>query len=226
MITLSCDVGTSSVRVAIFEYLNESTLNTSPLAVATRPLTIYNRKSDFYEQKSSEIWDLFCQCAEECLTESGLKEVKNEKCSIDAVAFSATCSLVIVEDVGDEPDVIMWLDHRAKQEAELITATRHNVLKQFGGVCSPEFSLSKLVWLFRNQRKRFDSAKAFMELPDWLTYRCSKYFGTPEAFPRSLCCVTCKWGYDSVNNNWPSDLFETLGKISDLFIRKLFIVLF
>lgn len=214
MITLTCDVGTGSVRVAIFEYLPPSRLKIEPLAIESHALTIYNRKPDFYEQKSTEIWSAFCQCASRCLAKANLDQLQNGNyCPIDAIAFTATCSLVIVGDNGDdEPDVIMWMDHRAKHEAHVISESNHSVLNQFGGVCSPEFSLSKLFWLFRNQRKRFETAQAFMELPDWLTYRCSQFWGNPEEFPRSLCSVTCKWGYDAINHRWPEDLFQSLGK--------------
>lgn len=223
MKTLCCDVGSGSVRVAIIEYGPDNTLKTTPLAVATEPLTIYNKRTDFYEQSTEEIWLAFCKCVAICLQKTGLASVNsNESFPIDSIAFSATCSFVIVEDKSnDNPlDVIMWMDHRAKNEAKIINQTGHEVLNQFGGTCSPEFSLAKLFWLFNNDRARFDAAKAFMELSDWMTYRCSHYFGTPRLFPRSLCCVTCKWGYDSINGNWRDDLFEQIGSIDVIHWKK------
>ncbi|KAI2796453.1 hypothetical protein RDWZM_000084 [Blomia tropicalis] len=215
MKTLCCDIGSGSIRVAIIEYSPENVLKTKPLSIAIRPLKIYNRKTDFYEQKTSEIWTAFQQCTSECLEKSGLSFVSNISAfTIDAIAFSATCSLVIVDGTNvknDECDVIMWMDHRAKHEASIINQSKNEVLTQFGGVCSPEFSLSKLYWLYRNDKSRFDSANAFMELSDWITYRCSQYYGSPEKFPRSLCCVTCKWGYDANHHKWREDLFNQLG---------------
>ena len=218
MKTLCCDIGSGSLRVAIIEYEDECVLKTKPLAVATEPLTIFNNRIDFYEQSTEQIWSAFCKCTTQCLSQTGLRLVESIKhFPIDAIAVSATCSLVIIEDrdIQDgEFDVIMWMDHRAKEEAKIINQSKNEVLNQFGGTCSPEFSLAKLFWLFRNDRHRFDSAQAFMELSDWLTYRCSEYFGKPELFPRSLCCVTCKWGYDSINGKWRGDLFEQIGIIN------------
>ena len=69
----------------------------------------------------------------------------------------------------------MWMDHRAVEEAKLITATQHAVVEQFGGTCSPEFSLSKLLWIKRRKPLRFENAIGFMELPDWLSWRCSTF---------------------------------------------------
>lgn len=90
---------------------------------------------------------------------------------------------------------------------------KHEVLQQLGGICSPEFSLSKLLWLKRNQSDRFDNAIAFMELPDWLSWKCSQYTGKDslKLFSRSVNCVTSKWGYDSERNRWRDDLFQQIG---------------
>mgnify|MGYP002649724821 CR=1 FL=1 len=122
MKTLCVDVGSGSVRCAIFEYSSSNVLQTKPLAVKTMPLPVYNRKPDYFEQKTSDIWSAFCQCTAECLKASGLSVnlSENDSFPIDAVAFSATCSLVIVEeprhqqnhDDAEQCDVIMWMDHR------------------------------------------------------------------------------------------------------------------
>ncbi|XP_027203661.2 FGGY carbohydrate kinase domain-containing protein [Dermatophagoides pteronyssinus] len=224
MLTLCCDVGSGSVRVAIFEF-NNYHLNSKPLAVSTHPLIIYNRKKNFYEQKSSEIWQAFCMAARDCCKQIKLNRIP---LVIDSIGFTATCSLVIITDDHDnrgessnDYDVIMWMDHRALKEAELINQTGHQILEQFGGTCSPEFSLSKLIWIYNNESERFRRTKALMELPDWLSYRCSNQWSKnqPELFPRSLCSVVCKWGFDAENNKWRSDFFEKLGIKFDESIR-------
>lgn len=109
-------------------------------------------------------------------------------------------------------DVIMWMDHRALDEAQTITETRDAVLEQVGGVCSPEFSLAKLVWLRNKQPQRFANAKAFLELPDYLTWRCleSDEFALLNFRP-SNCSLTCKWGFDGEKSKWPQDFYERVG---------------
>lgn len=108
-----------------------------------------------------------------------------------------------------ENNVFMWMDHRAIKEAADITNTKNAVLEQMGGTCSVEFSLAKLFWLFRNRKDRFEKATAFMELPDFFAWKCSDL--TPKDYPRSVCSVVCKWGYDAVNKRWRDDLFTILG---------------
>lgn len=107
----------------------------------------------------------------------------------------------------------MWMDHRAVEQAKFITATQHSVIEQFGGTCSPEFSLSKLLWIKKYQPLRFENAIGFMELPDWLSWRCSTFFNSysVKTFPRSICSVVCKWGFDAEKHKWRDDLFELIG---------------
>lgn len=138
MKALCCDIGSGSVRVAIFEYSPENVLQTKPLAVSTALLTIYNKQVDLYEQKTEEIWEAFCKCTSECLLKSGLHLVGNDSFPIDAVAFSATCSMVIVEETKRECDIVMWMDHRVRKIqknfsriAPIINKALFQIIRQF-----------------------------------------------------------------------------------------------
>lgn len=48
-----------------------------------------------------------------------------------------------------EPDqnVIMWLDHRASEQATFINEKKHSILLQYGGSISLEQNPSKILWL-------------------------------------------------------------------------------
>ena len=41
----------------------------------------------------------------------------------------------------------MWMDHRAKCQADAINATNHPVLQYVGGKVSLEMQMPKLLWL-------------------------------------------------------------------------------
>ncbi|RWS16941.1 FGGY carbohydrate kinase domain-containing-like protein [Dinothrombium tinctorium] len=204
------DVGSNSVRVAI---INVNAANICRvLCTTTKEITVYNRKPLYYEQKTSEIWDAQC-----------LQSVHLDFRTIDAIAFTATCSLVIVEESSNLNDVIMWMDHRAIREAERITESDCKILNNFGTICSPEFSISKMLWLQNNHRERFAEAIAFFELPDWLCWRATRTNATTcDQFPRSVCCTTCKWGFDSESGQWPNDIFSILnGDYADDIKRRI-----
>jgi len=105
----------------------------------------------------------------------------------------------------------MWMDHRALVEASAITESKHSVLDQVGGVCSPEFSMAKLLWLKNNDSERFESASAFLELPDYLTWRCVTKGVSLDTFKPSNCSLTCKWGYNGEQKQWPTEFYNTIG---------------
>lgn len=203
MNTIAVDVGTTSVRLAIISFRGEGARESHVLASHKRDID-HRQDGNQFEQSSRHIWAAICECSQECLRKSNVSSD-----SIKSIAFSATCSLVIEGDDGNlENDIIMWMDHRSILQAQKITASGSKVLNQFGGVCSPEFSLSKLVWLKENEPERFSSATGFFELPDWLVYRCIG--DNPSKSARSLCSLVCKWGYD-FDSKRHCDIIESLG---------------
>lgn len=59
---------------------------------------------------------------------------------------------LIIEFVGvnvevSDHNVILWMDHRALDQAKRINETNHRVLRNVGGIISPEMQLPKLLWL-------------------------------------------------------------------------------
>lgn len=48
---------------------------------------------------------------------------------------------------NNEANIIVWMDHRASNEADAINATKHSILATVGGTMSLEMQLPKLLWL-------------------------------------------------------------------------------
>lgn len=189
MNVIAVDVGTTSVRLAIISFQGQD-FNEVNLLSSHEIETSLHQDGVKFEQNSSEIWRAICECCKMCLSKSKILPK-----FIHGIAFSATCSLVIQQHGSTENDVIMWMDHRAIDEAQVISDSGSKVLEQFGGICSPEFSLSKLLWLKKNQPERLRSAIRILELPDWLVHQCLGLEISDG--PQSLCCVVCKWGFDA-----------------------------
>ncbi|KAF9582715.1 hypothetical protein BGW38_010858 [Lunasporangiospora selenospora] len=121
-------------------------------------------------------------------------------------------------------NIIMWCDHRAKEQAIRITDTRHPILKHVGGVMSLEMELPKTLWLKDNMPpEKWQSIGRLFDLPDFLTWRA-----TGDYYP-SRCSVVCKWCYKSGDDGsgeqqgWPSDFLRQigLGEIADADCQKL-----
>lgn len=74
-----------------------------------------------------------------------------------------------------EQNVILWMDHRARKEADFINSTKHQVLKYVGGKISLEMETPKILWLKNNLPKEtfWDRKGRFFDLPDFLTWKAT-----------------------------------------------------
>jgi FGGY-family pentulose kinase len=185
---LGVDVGTASVRAALFD------ASGAMHGVGTHPIRIHRPEDDFVEQSSDDIWNA---CASAVRT--ALAEARARPEDVLGIGFDATCSLVAL-DAADRPvtvspsgddawNVIVWMDHRATAFAERINATGHEVLRYVGGGVSPEMQTPKLAWLKANAPASWGRAARFLDLPDFLAYRATG------VDVRSLCTTVCKWTY-------------------------------
>ena len=136
-IFLGIDVGTNSVRVGAFD--QQGTLR----GKSEHPIRIWRPRPDFVEQSSGDIWNATGKATHVCLRTGGIDSE-----SVRGISFDATCSLVALSD-GFEPitvsptkrqnqNIIVWMDHRAIRQAEIINETGPEVLRYVGGRISPE----------------------------------------------------------------------------------------
>uniref|UniRef100_A0A3Q3F6T6 FGGY carbohydrate kinase domain-containing protein n=1 Tax=Labrus bergylta TaxID=56723 RepID=A0A3Q3F6T6_9LABR len=196
------DVGTASVRAALV------TRTGLLKSTAEEPISIWEPQSDHYVQSSTEIWDTVCTV---------VKRVTHsvERSQVRGIGFDATCSLVVldqsfqpvpVDQDGDgQRNVVMWMDHRAEEQAARITNTDHGVLSRVGGVMSPEMQPPKLLWLKENLREScWNKAAHFFDLPDFLSWKATG------SLTRSLCTLVCKWTY-CPPEGWDSSFWTSIG---------------
>lgn len=201
---IGVDVGSGSVRAGIFD------LSGTLLSHVTQKITTTHRSGSRVEQSSQEIWQAVCHCIREALRQSGAAPE-----SVAGIGFDATCSLVVLDKngaplpVSAEGDaaqnIIVWMDHRATEQAERINASQHPVLNYVGGKISPEMETPKILWLKENRREVYENAWQFFDLADFLTWRATGDLA------RSICTVTCKWTWLAHENRWDPDYFRTIG---------------
>ena len=166
------DVGTGSARAGVFDVAGKL------LATAKRPISMHREDGGIAEQSSAEVWQAVCDSVREAVSRAGI-----DPAEVAGIGFDATCSLVVrgPEDetlpVGapDHPerDIIVWMDHRAVEQAERINAGEHAVLKYVGGRISPEMQTPKLLWLSENRPDIYARAEHFFDLTDFLTWKAS-----------------------------------------------------
>ena len=202
---LGIDVGTGSARAALFDGGGKR----HGLGVAE--IRTWREGADIVEQSSDDIWRAVGEAVRAALASGNLDAGR-----IRGVGFDATCSLVVLGE-GDRPlsvsesgdaarNVIVWMDHRAVDQARRINETRHDVLRYVGGVISPEMETPKLLWLAERLPRAFAAASRFFDLPDFLSYRATG------SDTRSLCTVVCKWTYlGHEAGGWRDDYFRRVG---------------
>ncbi|MGX1789904.1 FGGY-family carbohydrate kinase [Bosea sp. NPDC055332] len=201
---IGIDVGTGSARAGIFTRRGEM------LAAAKHDIALYQDGPDIAEQSSADIWRAICTCVREAMGLAGLAPE-----AIGGIGFDATCSLVVLGEGGAplpvgahgdaSRDIIVWMDHRAIEQAERINATRHPVLAYVGGTISPEMETPKLLWLKEHLPQTYKAAWQFFDLADFLTWRASG------SLARSTCTVTCKWTYLAHEGRWDESYFRQIG---------------
>ncbi|KAJ7979490.1 FGGY carbohydrate kinase domain-containing protein [Quillaja saponaria] len=215
---LGVDVGTGSARAGLFDE------NGKLLGSFSSPIQIW-KDGPFIEQSSTDIWHAICAAVKAACS---LAHVSAEE--VKGLGFAATCSLVAVDADGSpvsvswsgdsRRNVIVWMDHRAVQQAERINSCNSPILQYCGGALSPEMQPPKLLWVKENLQESWSMVFRWMDLSDWLSYRAT---GDDT---RSLCTTVCKWTYlghahmqqikdkDSRNMaacGWDDDFWEEIG---------------
>ena len=146
------------------------------------------------------------------LREIGL-QVSLEKCI--GIGFDATCSLVVLNKQGEphrlktdsDSNIVMWMDHRAKQETQGINATQHPCLRFVGNSLSVEAQPGKLLWLKERQGEEWwKGVGHFLDLPDFLT------FAATGSLRRSQCSLVCKWLYQAseTHSGWDDSFWRAI----------------
>ncbi|XP_044076828.1 FGGY carbohydrate kinase domain-containing protein isoform X1 [Siniperca chuatsi] len=196
------DVGTSSVRAALVTRAGLLKSTTE------EPISVWEPQCDHYVQSSTEIWEKCCTVVKR-VTQSV------ERSQVRGIGFDATCSLVVLDqsfrpvpvsqDGDRQRNVVMWMDHRAEEQAARITNGGHRVLSRVGGVMSPEMQPPKLLWLKENLKEScWNKAAHFFDLPDFLSWKATG------SLTRSLCTLVCKWTY-CPPEGWDASFWTSIG---------------
>lgn len=180
------------------------------LGLAANAIQVWRPAADFVEQSSEDIWAMVCRSVHQALAVAGARAG-----AVQGLGFDATCSLVVLDGqdrpIAVSPDgtnaqnVVVWMDHRAMEQASRINALGHDVLRYVGGTISPEMQTPKLLWLKEHMPESWRRAARFLDLPDFLTYRATG----DDA--RSLCTTVCKWTYLGHEGRWDGSYFRRIG---------------
>ena len=202
-IVAGVDFGTQSVRVAIVD----SERGTLAAAVAEYPVKRDRSDPDFATQSHAAHMEALVLA-----TSAAVREARVKPTDVQAIALDTTGSTVIPVDEHLEPldDYYLWADHRAKEEAALITevARRRQLpaIEFCGGVYSSEWGFAKLLhWLRHNPDRRGRFATALEHCDMVAAVLCG--ITDPTAVPRSVCAMGHKWLWNESLGGLPPEEF-------------------
>ncbi|MFB2563945.1 ribulokinase [Rhizobium sp. IMFF44] len=210
-IVAGVDFGTLSVRVT----LADSEKGSLGTAIAEYPLERRRSDPDLATQSHADHMEALVLA---------MSRVTDE-CDIDpklvrSIAIDTTGSSVLPVDRNMQPlgDYYLWCDHRAKAEAEEITAMAHDMhleaIEWCGGTYSHEWGFAKLLhWLRHNpdQRERFGTAVEHCDMA------AAVLTGVTDSsrIVRSVCAMGHKWMWNTKWGGLPSQAF--LSRVDPLF---------
>ena len=198
---IGVDVGTLSARAGVFDSAGRL------IASARRPIAVWREPGDIVEQSSDDIWSAVTSA---CARRSRRRVCRLRRFAVWASTRPAPWSrstamrvrLSVSPTDAPERDVIVWMDHRAVDDAERINAGRHEALRYVGGKISPEMHAPKLAWLARCKPETMGAAGHFFDLTDFLSFRATG------SLTRSACPATCKFGYLAHENALAGRIFR------------------
>ena len=209
-IVAGVDFGTLSVRVSILDS-ERGRLGT---AVAQYPLHRKREDPDFATQSHADHMRALAEATRAAVQSAGISGDQ-----VAAIALDTTGSSVVPVDARMQPlnEYYLWCDHRAKSEAQEITALAHQekleAIEWCGGVYSHEWGFAKLLhWLRHNPDKRSQFASAF-EHCDMVAATLSG-ITDPKQAKRSVCAMGHKWMWNTKWDGLPPQSF--LSKVDPL----------
>lgn len=199
------DFGTLSVRVTLLNS-ERGRLGT---AAAAYPLHRKREDPDFATQSHADQMRALAEAMRKVLAETGVPAEE-----IAALALDTTGSSVVMVGADLQPldEYYLWCDHRAKREAQEITALAHaeklEAIEWCGGVYSHEWGWAKLLhWLRSNPERRNELVSAFEHCDMVAATLC----GITDArrVKRSACAMGHKWLWNPKWGGFPPESFLT-----------------
>ncbi len=202
-IVAGVDFGTQSVRVAIVD----SEVGQIGSGVAGLPLLRDRSDPDFATQSHDAQMTALVSAMRLALADAGVSGR-----DVLAIALDTTGSSVIPVGEGLVPldDYYLWADHRAKNEAALITEIAHQhglqAIEYCGGVYSSEWGFAKLLHWLRHNRDRRDKLVTALENCDMVAATLCG-ITDPHDVARSVCAMGHKWLWNEQLGGLPPEEF-------------------
>lgn len=190
---LGVDVGTTSLKAVLFDE------NGAALSAAAIDYTLL-ASGDTVELEAETYWRIFQEALAQVCPD-GLP---------DALAIDTQCETLICADEDGTPlmNAIVWLDNRAKKEAEEIEA-HFGRKKIYEATGQPEVTATwpacKLLWIKKNHPEIWDKTRKIFLLEDFFLYKLTGEFVTEKTLQSSSLY------FDINTGGWWTEMLDFIG---------------
>ena len=196
---LGIDVGTQSLRACLFD------LEGLLVAEASAAYPTAQPHPSWVEQDPQDWLHALIQSVAAVVQQSGVPPS-----AIAALSYACTSCTVVALDAAGRPlrKALLWMDERARHEADRITALGHPALRYGGGregKESPQWMIPKALWLAAHEPAVFQAARWIVEQTDFFTFQLTG------RWTASRSNAAAKWHYAAERGGLPVDLLEALG---------------
>ena len=193
---LGLDVGTQSLRAAIIG------LDGRTVALGVEPIATTYPGPAWAEQDPNQWWEAAKKAVGKALIQGSI-----DPHSIAAIGMDCTACTVVASSESGRPlrPALLWMDQRAAQEADDLSATHDPILKYVSGKLSPEWMLPKALWLKRHEPETYANADRIVECTDWLMHKLTG------EWTLSKNHISVKWNYSGRDGGWPVAMMSAVG---------------
>ena len=185
---MGVDFGTQSVRCGVYDTYGRLQA-TGECAYET-----YFPEAGWSEQDPEEWKSALKKAVLMCRDNAGDSFSKVEGIAIDTTAST----VVMSSNDGKALDrAILWMDNRAKEQADRINTTGSDVLRYCGGAVSVEWLLPKMLWLKENRSELYNAADIVCEMQDYMNYYLTgEWCASVSQATCKACYVDERGGFD------------------------------
>ena len=197
---IGLDIGTSCVKAML-------TSEKEIVRVVTRDYPVNYPQSGWSEQNPSDWYDRSIEAIKELSAEIDSKK-------IEAVSFSGQMHGLVTLDGNDEiiRPAILWNDGRSEKETAFLNdgVGKDFLLEKTGNIAFPGFTAPKLLWMFENEREKFNHIKKICLPKDYVAYKLSGSFSTDVSDAAGTLY------FDTKNRCWSKPMLDLLHITEDM----------
>lgn len=199
---LGLDIGTTNIKAIAIR------TDGTQAAYHALPTPIVHPQPEWSEFVPEAIWKTTCACIQKVCTEINPEEILS-------VGVSAMAETGIPMDAEGRPlyNFIAWYDFRADAQTQTLINRlgRKRIYEITGQTVSPKYGLPKIMWLRDMEPQKFENARFWLSMEDYIIYRLSGRRVTDYSIAsRTLA-------FDINKLNWSQEILQAANLEAELF---------